>query len=111
MPQPIRKYFRMDLPSDDGGTFSQHVIRAAESEAGLKTLVGPDRAVIFQSLVTAGDHEVAYVSTGAVELLRRAGVSVKIEPTPVQITDLPDGLALLIGDAVDVEEYSRLRDR
>jgi hypothetical protein len=107
MHEPIREYFRVELTPDEAIAFGHQVVDAATSQVGTESLVKPDRAVIFQSMLSPGDHEVAYVSLGAVELLRRMGLRPRIDSSTTPISELPAGLALVIGDAADVAEYKR----
>lgn len=111
MPDPVREYFRVDLPdSETAISFSLQVTTAAGTHRGLAALGGSNRAVVFQSMNPAENgQEVAYVSRGAAQLLRNAGVTIGIDSNPVQIEDLPRGLSLVIGEDADVMEYARIQ--
>ena len=64
------------------------------------------RPVIFVPLrPVAGTPLYAYVSTGARGLAMRISGGATVERTPIDAADLPPGLTMLFGDAIDAAAY------
>ena len=110
MPEPVLEYFPVCLDgSESAAAFSMQLINAVSGPQGMVAMVGPNRPVAFQPLMSASGRETAYVSAGAAKLLRGMGIQAAIDPNPVSLRDLPDGLALVVGDNVDFLAYDARR--
>lgn len=110
MPEPVREFFRVRLQGrEDAAAFAMQLINAASGPEGIGAMSGPRRAVAFQPILPTNETEISFVSAGAAKLLRDMGVRTPIDAEPVPLRELPDGLALVIGDNSDVEAYEARR--
>jgi hypothetical protein len=91
--------------------FQEWTERMVEFAPALRELVPhrPElRPVIFVPLTACpGAPTHAYVSVGAREFGLHLSRGAKIDHAPVTLAELPAGLAMLCGDAIDAAEYEK----
>lgn len=110
MPKPVLEYFPVSLDgAESAATFSMQLINAVSGPQGMVAMAGPNRPVAFQPVMSSRGRETAYVSAGAAKLLRSMGIQTPIDSNPIPLRDLPDGLALVVGDNVDFLAYDARR--
>ena len=107
MPEPVRQFFRAHVASrEEAANLGLQLLSLAESPGGLAAMASPNRIVAFQPLMTKRSGDEAYLSLGAAKLLREQGSQVVIDPEPLDLASLPDGLGMVVGDNVDAMAYA-----
>lgn len=105
MPEPTRTFYR--VPRESRATSAAvvgRVITASKRSEWVDAMASEKRPVIFLSPILGSDDAAAFVSAGAADFLRAAGIIV--DDSPINVSDLPNGLSLLIGEMVDVSAYA-----
>lgn len=109
MPEPINDFFEVSFNTQDEAThFSFQVLNLADSERGAQLSAGTRRLIAFQPLMPE-ERSNAYVSAGAAQMLMQSGARYPISNQPIALRDLPDALALVVGDQIDYMAYEARR--
>jgi hypothetical protein len=110
---PIDRFYRVHFANSQAlREWSLRALEIAASRDDVPTSTFP-RTVVFVPAKTRTAAPVhGYVSEAARSLASSAAQDIAVDETAVSIRDLPDGLALLLGDASDTTAYEqRLSDR
>jgi hypothetical protein len=109
MPAPVSDFFIVTFSSrEEVAHFGMQLLDATTSPRGIQLSATGSRPVAFQSLMPRGE-QTAYVSPGAAKLMAAIGAGFVINSAPLPLRELPDGLALLVGDQADLTAYENRR--
>jgi hypothetical protein len=111
--QPIDRFYRVQFADSQVlREWSLRVLEVVASMDDVPTRADSRRAVVFVPLKAPRETTAyGYVSEGGRGLASSADKDVTLDPNPVSIRELPDGLGLLLGDRSDTNAYEqRLSD-
>jgi hypothetical protein len=110
--RPVDRFYRVTFVDERG--FRLWTERVVEFTSALRDFIPAVldmRPVIFVPLRPApGEPLFAYVSAGARGLAAHISGGTWVDPTPLSAGDLPRGLTMLFGEAVDAAEYDRRQE-
>lgn len=109
MPATVSDFYIVTFASrEEAAHFGMQLLDATTSPRGIQLSATGPKPVAFQSLMSRGE-QTAYVSLGAAKLLAEIGAGFAINSAPLPLRELPDGLALLVGDQADSTAYENRR--
>ena len=105
MAQAVEGYFAVAFRSkEEAQQFSLQALHACARPLALDMKRGGTCPIVLLSRMPREDIG-AFVNAGAAKLLKDAGARYAIADIPVSFDQLPDNLALLVGDEADVRAY------